>query len=102
MTDLEINMALAMAIGWKSLDVIPTNPAYTNCKQCWVWTGAKWKLFDYRDWRVAGPIAERYDCFPERYYVDKPKWRTVDQKGYFIYADTPQKAIALAVIGSAK
>ena len=99
MTDLEINMALAMAIGWKFLDVIPANPAYPSCKQCWVWTGAKWKLFDYRHWDVIGPIAERYHCFPN---MRSGMWIVCVRLGLTVEAYTPQKAIALAVIAIRK
>ena len=96
MTDLEISTALAKAIGWKSQNVLPSE-ASPNLLQCWLWTGHNWSVFDYHDWNVIGPIAERYKCFPG---VDRvgnwssDMWQTE--------ADNPQKAIALAVIGCAK
>jgi len=100
MTDLEISKALALAIGWKeeqidagryfSLDrvVVCLRPRmYPN-----EYVG---KYFDYRDWNVIGPIAEKYDCFPYQNYEEQ--WAT----GWgAAVADTPQKAIALAVIGA--
>lgn len=99
MTDLEISKALALAIGWKLTDVI----WHENKVEVWwydldAWE-FEWRTFDYRDWNVIGPIAERYDCFPHK----------SDALGWFIphsfwngYADTPQKAIALAIIGAKK
>ena len=95
MTDLEIDKALALAIGWK---IILPNPEADGLKQCWVWTGSVWRLFSHKDWNVIGPIAERYNCF---------SWRSVTWMAYitgqrYQYADTPQKAIALAVIEGAK
>ena len=102
MTDLEISKALALAIGWKEeqidagryfgLDrvVVCLRPRmYPN-----EYVG---KYFDYRDWNVIGPIAEKLDMFPKKYAVDG-KWRV--PFAAYVGADTPQKAIALAVIGA--
>ena len=98
MTDLEINKALALAIGWPFVT--------TEFGVCQVRDGADyffWNDFDYCDWNVIGPIAARYDVFPRRYSrngsVYDGTWVT-NQTHYF--ADTPQKAIALAVIEGAK
>lgn len=99
MTDLEINQALALAIGWKRM--LP-NPEADGLKQCWVWTGQKWRLFDYKDWRVIGPIAERYDCFPCKFAICKKRTEWGAYSTVYGFADTPQKAIALAVIKGAK
>jgi len=93
MTDLEINKALAMAIGWKRM--LP-NPEADGLKQCWVWTGRKWRLFDHNDWNVIGPIAERYDCFPKK--ASFGGW----VNNLYVHTTTPQRAIALAVIGAKK
>ena len=98
MTDLEISKALALAIGYPR--------SYVNVlgepEQVWVQTlkGYAWsiRVFDYRDWSVIGPIAEKYNCFPRKSRT-KYGWRT-EAVGYEVYADTPQKAIAIAVIGS--
>jgi len=87
MTDLEISKALALAIGWKKDDIA----MFSNEME--VWSGG-WRTFDYRDWNVIGPIAERYDCFPTKM---NGGWYCLDE-----YADTPQKAIALYVIGAKK
>ena len=102
MTDNEISKALALAIGWDNVKVDALGHVWVSMKKVW---GAR--PFDYRDWNVAGPIAEKYDMFP---------LKEVDHNGYFkcwvVYwsdnlahkqeADTPQRAIALAVIGANK
>ena len=99
MTDLEISKALALAIGWKEHQIehhvvnkfiavtIEDNGDYTV-----------WKEFDYRDWHVAGPIAKKYDAFPKKLVSMKGWWADVFGKDAR-FANTPQKAIALAVIG---
>ena len=102
MTDLEISKALALAIGWKEeqidagryfgLDrvVVCLRPRmYPN-----EYVG---KYFDYRDWNVIGPIAEKYDHFPRKSEA-LGWWLPHSHVGGF--HDTPQKAIALAVIGA--
>jgi len=86
MTDLEISKALALAIGWKKDDIA----MFSNEME--VWSGG-WRTFDYRDWNVIGPIAERYNFFPQRAFY---QWQV---RGWTdTLADTTQKAIALAVI----
>ena len=94
MNDTEISKRLSLAIGLKPdhiicldahvyVDITPKSPG-----------SAGWRIFSHKDWSVAGPIAERYDCFPRKdggWYV----W------GLKLY-DTPQEAIALAVIGAKK
>jgi len=92
MTDLEISKALALAIGWKK-DVIAV---FSNEME--VWSGG-WRIFDYRDWNVIGPIAERYNCFPSHTWGH---WESCVNYGSIYAEDTPQKAIALAVIGAKK
>jgi hypothetical protein len=97
MTNLEISKALALAIGYPR--------SYVNVlgepKQVWVQTlkGYAWsiRVFDYRDWNVIGPIAERYNLFP--YKASDGLW-FVQNPALFELTDTPQKAIALAVIGA--
>jgi hypothetical protein len=93
MTDLEISKALAVAIGHRIFGSVQV------LKDCWVMWRGNWRTFDYRDWNVIGPIAERYECFPEKYNQGWYAWVCVDAA---VMADTPQKAIALAVIGAAK
>jgi hypothetical protein len=91
MTDLEISKALALAIGWDDLWVDKHGQLWVGLKSEELHEG----IFDYRDWNVIGPIAERYDAFP--YKTVSMGWAS-----NFNYADTPQKAIALAVIGAKK
>ena len=97
MTDLEISKALALAIGWQESDfsTIPGTEVVTCLNGC-KFVG----YFDYRDWSVIGPIAERFDCFPRKRAAI---WRTAHVVGYgHSESDTPQKAIALAVIGGVR
>jgi hypothetical protein len=99
MTDLEISKALALSIGWPVV--------FSDGKTAYVDTGITGPNlpFDYRDWAVIGPIAEKFDCFP--YKTTATQWVTTlgdtSRKPWPFYgADTPQKAIALAVIGAKK
>ena len=100
MTDAEISKALALAIGY--------SPNHVHFKYgiTWVFRQDDWSGFDYRDWNVIGPIAERYDCFPLRSETSIGQWVTRVRgnrfSGNFIYEDTPQKTIAMAVIEGAK
>jgi hypothetical protein len=96
MTDLEISKALALAIGWKPEQVLH-NLTLNKMEILNEDDGViEWfKTFDYRDWSVVGPIAERYDVFPYRTY--QLNWAVESS-----FADTPQKAIALAAIGILK
>ena len=104
MTDIEIDLALALAIGWGKYDVCDS-VLTGNVLVFWREAGcmSKWIPFSHKDWSVIGPIAERYDCFPER--VTDNYW--FSSLGAHLglrdsYADTPQKAIAMAVIQGAK
>ena len=103
MTDLEISQALALSIGWQQAlrssqgIVVQTHREHDRVKSNGRWL-YHWRVFDYRDWAVIGPIAERYDCFPFR-----------TREGYWIAWnssvstwDTPQKAVAMAIINGAK
>lgn len=97
MTDLEISKALALAIGYSSTDVAFHEDMWAIV----VHTGARWREFDYKDWSVIGPIAERYDCFPKQ--LKTGAWCCVDKHDWITsHENTPQKAIALAVIDGAK
>ena len=95
MTDLEIDKALALAIGYKLFDV-------KFHDDMWVYHDRYgWRVFDHRDWNVIGPIAEKYNCFPLR--LRGGAWEAISRGKYklgFVKSDTPQKAIALAVIGA--
>jgi len=62
-----------------------------------------WRFFDYRDWNVISPIAAKYDCFPVIASCHNDDWHSMFMgSGESAYADTPQKAIAMAVINGAK
>ena len=100
-SDLEISKALALAIGWPA-SKIHTHLYGTGYAVSIIQPDmeAVLRIFDYRDWNVIGPIAERYDCFPihlRDVWNSRFMWR-----GTGVIADTPQKAIALAVIGAKK
>jgi hypothetical protein len=93
MTDTEISRALALAIGWSNV-TSGYSGVYVHERRPVIMC----RRFDYRDWAVAGPIAERYDCFPQS--TGATEWYSyVPGKGRAL-ADTPQKAIALAVINA--
>jgi hypothetical protein len=111
MNDLEISKALALAIGWEDCnidpDVITIRNAYKPKPElhCWDKSQGLWREFSYTDWNVIGPIAAKYNCFPLRVFGnDGNDWRVQWVLGTYVclYADTPQKAIALAVIQGAK
>lgn len=97
MTDSEISKALALAIGWPADKVFTLSGAVCIRTSIEEYGFGKWKDFDYRDWNVIGPIAERYDCFPMKC---QGQWFSDGALGALFEADTPQKAIALAVIAS--
>lgn len=95
-SDLEISKALALAIGWPA-SKIHTHLYGTGYAVSIIQPDmeAVLRIFDYRDWNVIGPIAARYRMFPQPYMS---KWNV---RGWSdTIADTPQKAIALAVIGA--
>ena len=100
MTDLEISKALALAIGWEESKMQELPAKMLLIYPFGIGRGYS-AFFDYRDWNVIGPIAERYNVFPYMHKVDgvpDGKWVVWPD----ITADAPQKAIALAVIGAAK
>ena len=102
LSDLEISKALALAIGWKEKQIRLTyefgvqvcTDAPISCYTSLPW----WRGFDYRDWNVIGPIAEKFDCFPK--FING-MWE-IAHSGDVYRAYIPQKAIALAVIGAKK
>ena len=121
MNDLEISKALALAIGWTEnrLDengcLDPDVAIFGHGGYCQhygepdevkCWDGDDWVTFDYTDWRVIGPIAAKYNAFPYRVTNrEEPqhlwKWNSITRGDDHI-EDTPQKAIAMAVIGLLK
>ena len=91
-SDLEISKALALAIGWLGVSADDCEGVVkVLTRDGW------WRKFDYTDWNVIGPIAERYDAFPFR-NGQTEWWASVGQHGFAQFADTPQKCIAMAVI----
>jgi len=103
MTDIEIDKALALAIGHKVAYVTVLGE---GIQQVWVQVDPRFewaiRVFDHRDWNVIGPIAARYDCFPGNVEWSRKRWFANVRGHGGNYADTPQKAIALAVIRGAK
>ena len=96
-SDLEISKSLALAIGWREEQLIPSNAT----QRLYVFpqlstTVSQSRVFDYTDWNVIGPIAERYNCFP--YKAIYGGWVAAGLGNY----DTPQKAIAMALIKGAR
>lgn len=99
MTDLEISKALALAIGW-SYDQIFYN-ASSNIIEIDV--APYMRVFDYRDWNVIGPIAEKFDAFPTK-VSSGAAWANIAYEAPHptdVLVDTAQKAIAMAVIQGA-
>lgn len=114
-SDAEISRRLALAIGWEP-ELVRTHldsvyAAYWPNKAtrsvllssgCYPAPMLPWRKFDYRDPAVYAPIAERFDCFPEKLppkYETWTAWLYTDSAGgVVVYADTAAKAVALAVI----
>lgn len=95
MTDVEISKALALAIGWPHVQVLSKlGCVVRDNSEC------VWKAFDHRDWRVAAPVAERYNCFPKKssFAGTHLAWIATVSGKATEYAETPQGAIARAVI----
>lgn len=104
MTDLEISKALALAIGYAEADMQVSSYGSFSVQRHLSFDSIKyseWEFFDYRDWNVIGPIAARFDCFPSQGVWGA--WHaSYHQCAGSVAADTPQKAVALAVIGAKK
>lgn len=99
MTDQEINRKLAQAIGWKPKQIEISNGEVLvrlDLTRRWDWTSLR--VMNFMDWRVIGPIAQRYDCFP---FGNGNGWCAyAESVSRSVYSDTPQQAIALAVIAA--
>jgi hypothetical protein len=102
MNDIEIDKALALAIGWK-----PEQMLFHKAQSGYEWMTILVRdfeqyghYFDYRDWNVIGPIMERYNASPMK--SPKGTWSACVDEVWVDHVDTPQKAIALAVIEGAK
>lgn len=95
MTDHKINRKLALAIGYAHQQV----RSMSDGSMIVMHTPGMWHKFSYMDWRVAGPIAQRYNCFPS--LTIDAKWRARGiGGGSGAVVDTPQLAIALVVISA--
>lgn len=113
MTDNEINMTLALAIGWKPRKIgrgqIYGEPCVgineqasggANTDTFFDKRAGGWCVrFDYRDWNVIGPIATRYDVFP--YQTFEQQWASNSSSAGPCWS-TPQECIARTVIALAK
>lgn len=113
LTDLGINKALALAIGYppeyvwavRAHGVLVYRRDGSKTRVYGLWQKG-WRTFDYRDWNVIGPIAEK--LIVELIKCETKGigyWQAIhgmeDDIGHCVSnADTPQKAIALAVIGA--
>lgn len=96
MNDQEINRKLSLAIGWRYHRYVVT-PNSTGLEVASEPDGP-FHNFDFMDWRVAGPIAQRYNCFP---HLTSGMWCAYFGDGRpAAFAHAPQKAIALAVIAA--
>jgi hypothetical protein len=101
MTDLEINEALALAIGWKPEQITRYEGQEYIGLPVRLGSRPMIKLFHYKFWNVIGPIAAKFDLFPLKAICSANQWAIVTES-VSVYADTPQKTIALAVIQGAK
>ena len=99
LSDQEINVLLAKAIGWADEDTQPTKlrGVVVGLEVQDHKRNGAYRAFDYKDWCTIGPIAERYDLFPFRYTSNAPeaRWSADSQSPE---APSPQKAIAFAMI----
>lgn len=110
LNDVELSYKLATAIGWRvgestcgetpDHDVAILDVNANRQPYCAVWFGDEWRKFDYRDPAVIWPIAAKFDCFPRlhsgRY---DGRWEAYLEGSGWFYEDTPEKAVAFAVIG---
>ena len=99
MNDLEISKALVIAIGYLPVDV-RIYSAIDDMLLVQRQAGILpiWRIFDYREWDVIGPIAEKYNAFP--IMSSNGTWSaSTEQCNWVDGMDTPQKAIAMAIIG---
>jgi hypothetical protein len=101
MTPLEISELLARAIGWKDIILFGNKIWVRGNVRTFSSNQKGYEIFDHMDWAVAGPIAERYDCFPTQNIWGG--WHSsYHQCAGTVQAFTLQRAIAMAVIQGAK
>ncbi len=101
MTDIEIDKALALAIGWKPEQMRGgrLNPLILMIQRN---DDLFARPFSHKDWNVIGPIAERYNAFPHQSSAGTWSACIGGADAWVDHVDTPQKASALAVIEGAK
>lgn len=95
MNHSEISMRLALAIGYLPEDVHAGFGDTVLVRRHFDFKGdpyKSWYTFDYADPRVIWPVAKKYDMFP---WQAQGKWFTTVSQ-----ADTPEEAVALAVIAA--
>lgn len=104
MNNVEINRGLALAIGYRPEDIwVHHSGAVEVTRRTKIEAGhlvlTHW--FDYMDWRVIGPIAEKYKLMP---CADQRGGAWHVKSGYFLLANStcPRACIALAVIEAAE
>jgi len=99
MTDAEINLALALKIGYLPEHVVLVrreNRYVVNRPSEWI--TEYWSAFDYTDWNTIMPIAEKYSVIGGTY---EGKWSEAwaDSNDIVFFDESLQRAIALAVLG---
>ena len=103
MTDLEINRALALAIGWREEQIRAWRGDDTYVQ---VLDGVLWRHFHHKYASIIWPIAERFDCFPEKVHGERSDdgawcaWVPEPQGNETKYHDNPATAVAIAVIAA--
>lgn len=102
-SDAEISRRLALAIGYlpEDVKVLGQNIAAVWRSHSQIGFACEgWYVFSYTSPAVIWPIAERFDCFPNRWDESGPKQWVALGPGMVkcVYADTAAKAVALAVI----
>lgn len=114
MTEHQINVALALAIGWHKSQLSEIGGVLyvefkTERSDPFVFHSLR--PFSYTDPAVIWPIAERYFAFPSQYVDSYGRCVAWEASVYIekttknvslVKADTAAKAVALAVIGSRK
>ncbi len=101
MTDLQIDRALALAIGWRQEQM--------HVSGSWLYVhfapsrsiNSGWRRLFHKDPTVIWPIAERFDCFP--YVITFGVWRSrceINGQATFRIHINPCTAVALAVIAA--
>ena len=105
MSPLEIDKALALAIGYLPEHVkagknsVMVYREYASSNTAFSW--GTWLLFSHADPTVIWPLAKHYKCFPSDSAIDHGRWwaRSYEKN---VYADTPEAAVAMAIIRGVK